>query len=207
MPPDAQRDNTLTKRLITTCIRMFDVANGSHRQTHASTQLLRAYHAYNLATARAATEELVRAGDVPYGHRAQRVRLCPTSGAPRWRTRLRTEPVEASTVQMIFLWRATERLPIKEIRRRLTVARYPEPLDQHTGHPGAWTDAAVRVILRNPKYLGRQVWGPTNHGMRVPRSKWVWSDTWAHPPMTPFEQLTNANRRSHPIAPPRTGNE
>ncbi|ONI71114.1 recombinase [Actinosynnema sp. ALI-1.44] len=173
--------------------------------------VLRDYHAANLAAARTASEELVHAGfhtgDVPYGYRAQRARVCPTGGSPRWRTRLSIEPVEASTVQMIFLWRATERLPIKDIRRRLTVARYPAPLDRHTGHPGMWTEAIVRAIVRNPKYLGHQVWGRTHHGIQVPRSEWVWSDTWAHPPVVTLEQFTNANRHSRPLAALRPGNE
>jgi hypothetical protein len=64
-------------------------------------RVLREYHAGNLAQARHASEEMVRAGfntgAVPYGYRAQRVRVAPARKRPRWRTRLVIEPVEAAT--------------------------------------------------------------------------------------------------------------
>jgi hypothetical protein len=162
--------------------------------------VLRDYHAANLATARTVSEELVRAGfntgDVPYGYRARRVRVTPTDRPARWRTRLVIEPVEASTVRMIFVWRGEDRLSTREIRRRLTASRYPAPLDPDTGQPGVWTVAIVRAILRNPKYLGRQVWGRTHHGKRLPRTDWVWSDVWVHPPLVTAEEFAAANPRS-----------
>lgn len=107
-------------------------------------RVLRDYHAANLATARAVSEELVRAGfnigDVPYGYRAHRVRMQPPGRRPRWRIRLAIEPVEASTVRMIFLWCGEDRLSLTEIRRRLAVSRYPAPLDLDFGSPacGRW---------------------------------------------------------------------
>src|SRR5688572_4615995 len=149
--------------------------------------VLHDYHAANLAAARTASEELVRAGfntgDVPYGYRARRVRVTPAGRRARWRTQLMIEPVEASTVRMIFAWRGEDRLSAAEIRRRLAASRYPAPLDPETGQPVVWTVAIVRSILRNPKYLGRQVWGRTHHGKRTPRTSWVWSGVWAHPPV------------------------
>jgi hypothetical protein len=122
-------------------------------------RVLSEYHAATLAQARRGSEELVRAGfntgDVPYGYRAQRVQVTPAGRRARWRTRLVIEPVEAATVRMIFAWRGEDRLPTKEIRRRLAVSRYPAPLNPETGQPGMWTVVIVRAILRNPKYLGR----------------------------------------------------
>ncbi|RSM34348.1 recombinase [Amycolatopsis balhimycina DSM 5908] len=136
--------------------------------------VLRGYHAANLAAACSTSEELVRAGsnsgDVPYGYRARRVRVNPEGRRPRWRTRLLMEPVEASTVRMIFVWRA--------------------------GEPGAWTVATVRANLRNPKYFGRQVWGRTHHGKPTPRTAWIWSEAWAHPPPVTAEEFASADRRS-----------
>jgi hypothetical protein len=124
-------------------------------------QVLRDYHAVNLSHARRASEELVRGGfntgAVPYGYRAQRVRVTPAGRRPRWRTRLVIEPVEAAVVKTIFVWRGEDRLTTAEILQRLTGARYPAPLDPETGHPGIWTRAILRALLRNPKYLGRQV--------------------------------------------------
>ncbi|MEC3974969.1 recombinase family protein [Amycolatopsis sp. H20-H5] len=161
-------------------------------------RVLREYHTATLAQARRGSEELVRAGfntgDVPYGYRAQRVEVTPTGRRARWRNRLVMEPVEAATVRMIFVWRGTDRLPTKEIRRRLAASRYPAPLHPETGQPGAWTVEVVRAILRNPKYLGRQVWGRTHHGKLTPRAAWVWSETWVHPPLITVAEFTAANR-------------
>ncbi|HEX5116319.1 MAG TPA: recombinase family protein [Pseudonocardiaceae bacterium] len=150
-------------------------------------RVLREYRAATPAQARRASEELVRAGfntsAVPYGYRAHRVRIAPAGRRARWRTRLVIEPVEAATVKMIFTWRGEDRLSIAQIRSRLTAARYPAPLDPATGQPRAWTAAMVRAILRNPKYLGRQVWGRRHHGRPVPEGRWVWSAPWAHTPI------------------------
>ena len=106
------------------------------------------------------------------------------------------EPVEASTVRMIFLWRGQDRLHIAEILRRLTAARYPAPLDPETGQPGVWTAGVVRSIVRNPKYLGLQVWGRRHHGRRAPRACWVWSEVWVHPPVVTAEEFLAANRHT-----------
>ncbi|PXY18311.1 recombinase [Prauserella flavalba] len=172
--------------------------------------VLRDYHAATTAKARRAAEQLVLAGFntgvVPYGYRPQRVRVTPAGRRPRWRTRLVIEPVEASTVRMIFLWRGQDRLPIAEILRRLTAARYPAPLDPETGQPGVWTAGVVRSVLRNPKYLGRQVWGRRHHGRRAPRACWVWSQAWAHPPVVTAEEFLAANRHTRlATAPPESG--
>jgi hypothetical protein len=116
------------------------------------------------------------------------------------------EPVEASTVRMIFLWRGQDRLHTPEILRRLTTARYPAPLDHETGRPSVWTAGVVRSIVRNPKYLGRQVWGRRHHGRRVPRARWVWSEVWVHPPVVTAEEFLAANRHTRlATAPPAPG--
>ena len=171
---------------------------GTPRLAPVRHPVLRAYHAENLAQARAASEELVRAGfhtgDVPDGYRAHRVPVCPPGRRPRWWTRLTIEPVEASTVPMVFTWRGGERLPVREIQRRLTASRYPAPLDPDTGQAGAWTVAIARAILRNPDYLGRQVWGHHHHARPTPHARWVWSDSCAHPPVSDPDIFAAAQR-------------
>jgi Recombinase len=172
-------------------------------------RLLREYHTATLAQARRGSEELVRAGfntgAVPYGYRPRRVRISPSGRRPRWRTRLVIEPVEAIAVKLIFRWRAEAGLDTGAIRRRLIEARCPAPCDPQSGLEGVWTRAAVRAILRNPKYTGRQVWGRHHHGRRAPREVWVWSPVWAHPPIVSAEQFVAANRRTRPAtAPPVT---
>jgi len=199
--------HTVWQRLAATGARLFCSATNPNEEAEPSWRVrqhvLRDYHATNVAAARTVSEELVRAGfntgDVPYGYRAQRVRVTPEGRRPRWRTRLLIEPVEASTVRMIFLWRGEDRLSTTEIGRRLAASRYPAPLDPETGEPGVWTVAMVRAILRNPKYLGRQVWGRTHHGKPTPRTDWVWSQVWVHPPLVTADEFAAADRRSWPI--------
>jgi hypothetical protein len=161
-------------------------------------RVLREYHTATLAQARRGSEELVRAGfntgAVPYGYRTRRVRVHPSGRRPRWRTRLVIEPAEAITVKLIFRWHAEAGLDTAAIRRRLIETRCPAPCDPETGLEGVWTRAAVRAILRNPKYTGRQVWGRHHHGRRAPREVWVWSPVWAHPPIVSAEQFVAANR-------------
>jgi hypothetical protein len=161
-------------------------------------RVLREYHTVTLAQARRGSEELVRAGfntgAVPYGYRPRRVRVIPSGRRPRWRTRLVIEPAEAIAVRLIFRWRGKAGLDTTAIRRRLVEARCPAPRDPQTGLEGVWTGAAVRSILRNPKYTGRQVWGRRHHGRRVPQAQWIWSKTWVHPPLINIAEFTAANR-------------
>ena len=58
-----------------------------------------------------------------------------------------------------------------------------------------WTVPIIRAVLRNPKYLGRQVWGRRHHGQRTHPNRWVWSPEWAHPPIVSAELFTAANPR------------
>ena len=104
---------------------------------------------------------------------------------------------------MIFVWWGEDRLSTTEIRHRLAASDYPAPLDPDTGQTGAWTVSAIRSILRNPKYLGRQVWGRTHHGKRVARSEWIWSEMWVHPPVVTPAEFAAANpsfQFPHPAA-------
>ena len=106
------------------------------------------YHTATLAQARRGSEDLVRAGAVPYGYRSRRIRVRLSGRRPRWRTRLVIEPAEAIAVKLIFRWRAEAGLDTAAIRRRLIEAGCPAPRDPETGLEGVWTRAAVRAILR-----------------------------------------------------------
>jgi Recombinase len=173
-------------------------------------RVLREYHTATLAQARRGSEELVRAGfntgAVPYGYRPRRVRVSPSGRRPRWRTRLVIEPAEAIPVKLIFRWRTQAGLDTGAIRRRLIATGYPAPRDPETGLEGVWTRAAVRAILRNPKYTGRQVWGRHHHGRRVPRAQWVWSQEWVHPPLITVAEFTAAHRHQWRAETPPTDN-
>ncbi|RJQ87222.1 recombinase family protein [Amycolatopsis panacis] len=151
----------------------------------------REYRAATLAKARRISEQWVHAGfntgTVPYGYRAQRVRITPGQRRARWRTLLVIEPAEAATVKMIFTWRGEDRLSVTAIRQRLA----PD-----TGQPAAWTHATITSILRNPKYLGRQVRGRCHHGRRTPHQLWVWSPVQAHPPIVSSDEFIAANHRT-----------
>ena len=177
--------------------------------SHVRQRVLRDYHTTNLAHARRASEELVRAGfntgTVPYGYRAERVRIAEATRRPRWRNRLVIEPVEAAVVKMIFMWRGVEGLSSAAIRRRLAEARYPAPLDPATGRQGVWTEAVVRAILRNPKYTGRQVWGRRRCGRLVSPERWAWSPAWVHLPLITDEEFAAANPSSGWASMPHAG--
>ena len=80
-------------------------------------------------------------------------------------------------------------------------------------HPSgiAWSKSAVRAILTNPRYTGRQVWNRqrkdevlldvdnvalghvTKERWNPPRA-WIWSKTTAHPPIISAEVFADAQR-------------
>lgn len=66
--------------------------------------------------------------------------------------RLEIEPAEADTVRQIYTWFA-DGLSAPGIIDKLTAADIPGP----SGHP--WRIGAVRHLLANQRYLGRQIWG------------------------------------------------
>jgi hypothetical protein len=172
-------------------------------------RVLRDYHTANLDHARRACEELVRdgcnTGPVPYGYQPQRIRIAPHGGRARWRVRLVLDPLEAPTVTRVFTWRVRDRLPITEIRRRLTGLRYPAPRDPHTGQRGSWSTQAVRATLRNPKYLGHQVWGQHHHARRAPHAGWIISPSPTHPALV--DQHTFAAAQSPSTVIPSIGQD
>ena len=76
---------------------------------------------------------------------------------PDWQT--------AAVVAQIFTWRADHRLGFAAITQRLNSdpRRYPTP-----AQTGRWSAKAIRRIVTNVKYTGRQVWAHTVTGRPVP---------------------------------------
>jgi len=89
--------------------------------------------------------------------------------------RLEVHPAEADAVRAIYAWYG-EGVSVPRIITRLTEQRHPPP------RGGAWRVGAVQRILRNPKYVGRLVWGRTQQvrrpGSRNKSTKRLTPDQW-----------------------------
>jgi hypothetical protein len=146
--------------------------------------VLAAHHAETTRRARQAMVELVRAGyqigPPPYGYRALRIRVTDPTGHSKLRTVLVPHWHTAAIVKQIFLWRAQYGLEFATIATRLNsdTRQYPPPTQS-----GRWTAQAVRRIVTNPKYTGRQVWARTVAGRPARIEQWVTSARLAHEPL------------------------
>ncbi|MEU0466673.1 recombinase family protein [Amycolatopsis sp. NPDC006131] len=145
---------------------------------------LAAHHAETTRRARAAMVELVRAGyqigPPPYGYRALRIRVTDPSGHSKLRAVLVPDWQTAAVVKQIFIWRADHGLTFAVIAARLNSdpRQYPAPAPN-----GRWTPKAVRRIVTNVKYTGRQVWARTVAGRPAPVDQWVTSAPKVHEPL------------------------
>jgi hypothetical protein len=145
---------------------------------------LAAHHAETTRRARQAMVELVRAGyqigPPPYGYRALRIRVTDPSGHSKIRAVLVPNWQTAAVVKLIFIWRADHDLTFAVIAARLNgdPRQYPAPVSN-----GRWTAKAVRRIVTNVKYTGRQAWARTVAGRLVPPEQWVTSAPNAHEPL------------------------
>ncbi len=141
--------------------------------------------------------ELVRAGyqvgAPPYGYRTLRLRVTDTVGHTRLRTVLVPHWQTAAVVRTIFRWRTDYGLGFAAIATRLNADphQYPPPTQ-----PGRWSAEAVRRIVGNPKYTGRQIWARTVAGRPVPIEQWVTSGPNAHEPLIDQETFHRA-RHGH----------
>lgn len=146
--------------------------------------VLAAHHAETTRRARQAMVEIVRAGyqigPPPYGYRALRIRVTDPTGHSKLRTVLVPDWPTAAVVKQIFTWRADHDLPFTAIATRLNAdpRQYPAPVPN-----GRWTAKAVRRVVTNPKYVGRQVWARTVSGRPVPAEQWITSQPHAHEPL------------------------
>lgn len=145
---------------------------------------LAAHHAETTRRARQAMVELVRAGyqigPPPYGYRALRIRVTDPSGHSKLRAVLVPDWQTAAVVKQIFIWRADHGLTFAAIAARLNSdpRQYPAPVPN-----GRWTAKAVRRIVTNAKYTGRQVWARTVAGRLAPVEQWVTSAPKVHEPL------------------------
>lgn len=146
--------------------------------------VLAAHHAETTRRSRQAMVELVRAGyqigPPPYGYRALRIRVTDPTGHSKLRTVLVPEWQTAAVVKQIFTWRADHELGFATIATQLNsdLGQHPPPAQS-----GRWTAKAVRRIITNPKYVGRQVWARTVAGRPVPVEQWISSAPRVHEPL------------------------
>jgi site-specific DNA recombinase len=155
-------------------------------------------------------------GRPPYGYQLVDVGPHPNpakAAEGRRLRRLEPDPTTAATVRRIYAEYLAGR-GIFAIAEGLTHDHIPSP-SQHdrarnrhrTGQ--GWAKAAVRAILSNPRYTGRQVWNrqrkeevlldieevalgyETKMRWNAPTA-WVWSDAPAHPPLVSVEDFTAA---------------
>jgi DNA invertase Pin-like site-specific DNA recombinase len=132
---------------------------------------------------KAAMVEQARTGDrwmggrPPYGYDLGDGGPHPNPGKAREGKRLHRlvpDPVAAPIVRRMFDLYVNDRLGLRAIAQRLTddgipspSAHDPERNRHRAGSAGAWSQGAVRAILRNPTYTGRMAWGRTEGEERL----------------------------------------
>jgi site-specific DNA recombinase len=167
-------------------------------------------------SAQAQVEGRFLGGRPPYGYRLIDVGPHPNPSKAADGKRLKQlepDPVTGPVVQRIY----EEYLAgygIFAIAQRLTAAGIPSPAAADPARNPhrtriAWSKGAIRTILTNPRYTGRQVWNKQRkqeslidvddvglgHTTRLtwnPASEWVYSDQPAHPALVSpevFEQV------------------
>ena len=133
-------------------------------------------------------------GTPAYGFAAERIaHPVPFKAAQgRTKSRLILDPVRAPVIAQMYAWRTVDKLGCPAIAVRLNAdpASYPPP-NPATGS----TAQNVRVMLANPKYTGRMVYGRhrTRNGRRAPSPRTSGSGhrprstlrSWTGPPGTP----------------------
>lgn len=171
--------------------------------------------------AQAATEGRFLGGRPPYGYRLGDAGPHPNPGKAAMGARLHRlepDPVAAPVVERIF----TEYVAGKglmAIAEALTSDGIPSPSahdparNRHRASSrGAWSKGAVRAILDNPRYTGRQVWNrqrrdevlvdvedvALGHETKMrwnDRSDWVWSTDVVHEPLITVELFERAQEQ------------
>jgi site-specific DNA recombinase len=172
--------------------------------------------------AQAATEGRFLGGRPPYGYQLVDAGPHPNPGKASDGKRLHQlapDPVAAPVVQRIYAEYLAGR-GLYAIAEGLTRDGIPSP----SGHDparnrhrltsnGAWGKSAVRAILRNPRYTGRQVWNrqrrdevlidvedvALGHQTKLrwnDKSQWVWSEQPSHEPLISPETFEAAQQRA-----------
>lgn len=161
---------------------------------------LAAHHSETTRRARQAMVEIVRAGyqigPPPYGYRALRIRVTDPSGRSKLRAVLVPDWQTAAVVKQIFIWRADHGLTFAAIAARLNGDPRQHPTPSRSGR---WTAKAVRRVVSNIKYTGRQVWARTVDGRPMPVDVWVTSKPKVHEPLVDERTFcrAQASRRSN----------
>ena len=165
-----------------------------------------------LAAMRAQAREQGRylGGRPPYGYRLVDAGPHPNRAHARWGRRLQRlepDPATGPHVQWMFAQRLAGR-SIAGIARELTERGVPCPSEvdpQRNRHRdgAAWTLRTVAVILSNPRYAGRQVWGRQQQAARRSGSRshqsmsageWAVSVRPAHPALVSEAEFVAAQR-------------
>ena len=157
-------------------------------------------------------------GRPPYGYRLADAGPHPNPGKAAEGKRLHTlelDPVTAPVVERIFAEYVAGR-GMTSIARGLTQDGIPCPsaydrLRNPHRHTQVWETTAIRAILQNPRYTGRQVWNrvrtdevlidvedvalghEARHRWNDP-SEWVWSRTESHTPLISTDVYERAQR-------------
>ncbi|HEV8571048.1 MAG TPA: recombinase family protein [Actinoplanes sp.] len=154
--------------------------------------------------AQAAMEGRFLGGRPPYGYRLADAGSHPNPGKAadgKRLHRLQADPITAPVVQRIYreylagagIYAIAERLT----RDGILSPSAADPARNSHRHIQAWGKSAIRVILTNPRYTGRQVWNKQRkaeilidvddvalgHETRMrwnPTQEWVYSTTLAH---------------------------
>jgi DNA invertase Pin-like site-specific DNA recombinase len=172
--------------------------------------------------AQAATEGRFLGGRPPYGYQLLDAGPHPNPAKAADGKRLHQlapDPIAAPVVQRIY----AEHLGgagIFAIAEGLTRDGIPSPSghdparNRHrAGSKGAWGKSAVRTILRNPRYTGRQVWNrqrrdevlidvedvALGHATKMrwnQESEWVWSDEQTHEALISPETFAEVQQRA-----------
>jgi site-specific DNA recombinase len=108
-------------------------------------------------------------GGVTYGYRTVPIPDPDRHDAPLG-FRVEIDPTESLWVRKVFEWYA-EGMVMPTIIAKLREAGAPAP--RGGGSRGDWRFGAVRRLLRNPRYLGRLIWGRTRTDRRPGTGKKV----------------------------------
>ncbi len=171
--------------------------------------------------AQAQSEGRFLGGRPPYGYRLADAGPHPNPGKAAIGQRLHcleVDPVAAPVVRRIFSEYVAGR-GLYAIAEGLTRDGVPSPSahdpsrNRHRASSGgAWSKSAVRAILANPRYTGRQVWGrqrrdevlidvddvALGHATKLrwcDRDAWVWSAEVTHEALVTPELFAEAQRQ------------
>jgi len=130
-------------------------------------------------------------GGRPYGYRLKPVldpagRLDPYGAPARVGTRLERDPAQAPVVKEVFQWWSMEGLSCGAIASRLNTRGTPSPGStwrRKERRCSGWMASAVRSLLRNPLYTGKQRWNTSRYlkepetgkdrRRKRPESEWI----------------------------------